>query len=453
MDRKITKNLCDWYKAKDRKPIILRGARQVGKTWLVRNLATKLNLDLLELNFERNIKLKTIFKDNDPQKTLLRLESFFNKNINVGQSLLFLDEIQSAPELLSKLRWFAEEKPELAIIATGSLLDFALEEYKFSMPVGRISYMYLEPVSFEEFLLAQNQHKLCELLASFELKDEIPEVIHERLWQLLRDYVFVGGMPSAINNWIEKKSFISVGEIQQNILQAFRDDFSKYAKRISTERLDEVFRAVPNLLGKKFKYSSVNRDVRFESLKNALNLLCKARICHKVFFSNANGIPLDAGIKENIFKVIFLDTGLASAALGLSFNETYSFDEFKLSNEGRIAEQLIGQLLRTISPYYIDSKLHYWINEKTGAESEIDYLIQQNTEIIPIEVKSGTTGTLRSLHQFMEIKNLKIALRLNADYPSITDVKVKNHAGKLIEYKLISLPLYLIEQINRILTI
>lgn len=449
MNRKIIEKLVSWFQQEDRKPLVIRGARQVGKTWIVRNLAAKLSLDLLELNFERDVKLKTLFKENDPNKTLLQLESFFNKEIKVKQTLLFLDEIQTAPELLSKLRWFAEEKPELAIIATGSLLDFALDEHEFSIPVGRISYMYLEPMSFEEFLLAQSQNKLCDFLCNFELKDEIPEAIHNRLWQFLREYIFVGGMPAAVNSWIQSKSFIKVNEIHQNILATYRDDFSKYAKRISVERLDDIFRSVPRLLGKKFKYSLINKEVRFEGLKKALNLLCKARICHKVLSCSANGIPIDASIKESIFKVIFLDVGLVSAAMGLTLSEMNKFNELKLVNEGEIAEQLTGQLLRTITPSYIDPKLYYWVREKSDAESEIDYLIQYNTRIIPIEVKAGTTGTLRSLHSFMKMKSLKKAIRFNADYPSVTDVKVKDHMGDLIEYELISLPLYLVEQIYR----
>jgi uncharacterized protein len=375
--------------------------------------------------------------------------SYNFQRIKLKQTLLFLDEVQAAPELLAKLRWFAEEKPELAIIATGSLLDFALDDHEFSMPVGRISYMYLEPMSFEEFLLAQSQHKLCDFLAKFELKNEMSEAIHDRLWQFLREYIFVGGMPAAVNSWVQHKSFIKVDEIHQNILATYRDDFSKYAKRISIERLDDIFKAVPRLLGKKFKYSAINKEVRFESLKNALNLLRKARICHKVLSCSANGIPIEANIKENMFKVILLDVGLVSAAMGLSLAEMNKFNELKLINEGGIAEQLTGQLLRAITPYYIDPKLHYWVREKSGAESAVDYVIQHNTRIIPIEVKTGTTGTLRSLHTFMKIKGLKKAIRFNANRPSITDVNIKDHAGDSIEYELISLPLYLVEQVSR----
>jgi uncharacterized protein len=449
MKRKIVIQLIDWFNKKDRKPLIIRGARQVGKTWLVRHLAKVLDLDLLELNFERDPKFKVLFEDNDPQKVVLRLETLFNRNIDSTKSLLFLDEIQNAPELLAKLRWFAEEKPELAVIATGSLLDFSLDEHQFSMPVGRLNYMYLEPMSFEEFLEALEQRKLCDLLSNFKLGERIPEEIHDRLWQFLRDYIFVGGMPAAVNCWVQKKSMFSVSEMQQNILQTYRDDFSKYAKRISLERLDEVFRIVPKLLGKKFKYSFINKEVRVELLKKALNLLCKARVCHKVFATSANGIPIDAEVKENMFKVIFLDVGLVSAAMGLSLVTKSELENIRLINEGGIAEQLVGQLLRTIPPHYINPILYYWVREKSGAESEIDYVIQHDAKIIPIEVKSGTTGTLRSLHNFMQAKSLKKAVRFNADYPSFTEVKVNDQSGNLIQYELISLPLYFTEQIDR----
>ncbi|MCL5260594.1 MAG: ATP-binding protein [Gammaproteobacteria bacterium] len=443
-------NLQLWFKDQNRKPLVIRGSRQVGKTWLVRSLATQLKLDLFELNFERNPKIKALFSDNDPEQTILQLESFFNRSINSKKALLFLDEIQAAPELLAKLRWFAEEKPELAVIATGSLLDFTLADHEFSMPVGRISYMYIEPMSFEEFLLALNQNKLCEYLSNFTLQDKIPEIIHDRLLQFLREYILVGGMPSAVEIWMQKKSFFAVSEIHNGILQTFRDDFAKYAKKIAFDRLDDIFRSIPNLLGKKFKYSLVNKEVRSEVLKKALNLLCKARVCHKVFSCSGNGVPLAADIKEDIFKVIFLDVGLVSSALGLSITTENIFTRFKLINEGSITEQLVGQLLRTVSPYYIDPKLYYWVREKSGSAAEIDYLMQYNTKVIPIEVKAGTTGTLRSLHGFMQKTKLQTAIRLNADFPSVTEVKLKDFANRPIEYTLFSLPFYLTEQINRL---
>jgi len=450
MQRKITKYLQHWHQQSDRKPLIIRGARQVGKTWLAKNFAKQQNLNLLELNFERDPKLISLFKDNDPSKFLLQLTAFFNKPINPTESLLFLDEIQAVPELLAKLRWFAEEMPELPIIAAGSLLDFMLEEYEFSMPVGRIQYLHLEPMSFEEFLEAMGQNELCNFLASYELTNEIPQALHDRLWEFLREYVFIGGLPAAVRDWQHNHSFLAINEIHQNLLATYRDDFAKYAKRTAHERLEEVFTAIPHLLGHKVKYSAINQNIQSTPIKNAINLLCKARVCHKICACAANGIPLEAGIKVNIFKIILLDVGLVSAAFGLTLSERMKFDELHLLNEGGITEQLAGQLLRTTFPYFIEPKLYYWMSEKSGAEAEIDYLIQHNMRIIPIEVKSGSTGTLRSLHAFMKLKSLNTAVRINAGFPSVTNVNVKDHTGHPINYQLLSIPAYLTEQIHRL---
>jgi len=339
---------------------------------------------------------------------------------------------------------------ELAVIATGSFLDFMLETYEFSVPVGRIHYLHLEPMSFEEFLKAIEQDKLCDFLENYDLSDEILPYLHEKLWNYLREYMFIGGLPFAVKNWAETKSLIQVSEIQQNLLATYRDDFAKYNKRMSQERLDEVFRAIPRLLGKKFKYSFVNKDIQSLSIKNALNLLCKARICHKVQATSADGIPLSASIKENIFKVIFLDIGLVLANMGLSLNELIKLDDMRLINEGGLAEQLTGQLLRCAFPDFMEPNLYYWLNEKAGSEAEIDYLIQKNAQIIPIEVKASSTGSLRSLHAFMKLRGLNKALRFNHNTPSTTQINVKNHAGQTINYELLSLPLYLIEQAHRL---
>lgn len=196
----------------------------------------------------------------------------------------------------------------------------------------------------------------------------------------------------------------------------------------------------------------VNRNVRSEALREALKLLTKARICHRVLSCSANGISLDAHIKENRFKVIFLDVGLVSASMKLTFLDQSFFDDVRLMNEGGIAEQIVGQLLRTISPFYMDPALFYWVREKTGAKSEVDYVVQHQMDIIPIEVKAGTTDTLRSLHTLMKMKKLKRAVRFNADSPRVTEVNTKDHLGERIRYELMSLPLYLTEQINRFLS-
>lgn len=441
MKRKITDDLLAWINKKRRLPLILRGARQVGKTWIVRDFARRARKQLIELNFEDDKSLKTLFESNDPKKIIINLESFFTIKINIEKSLLFLDEIQAAPELLSKLRWFAEKMPKLAVIAAGSLLEFALEENELSLPVGRVSFMYLEPMSFEEFLKAMGKDKLCEFLKNYQIDEKIPQAIHELLLQFVKDYIIIGGLPAVVRDWSENKSLISVNEVQQSLLQTYRHDFAKYSGRVPYERLEELFKAVPRLIGKKFKYNQVNSEVQSISIKKALSLICKAKISHKIKCVHGNGLPLGAEIKENVFKVIFLDAGLVSSLLGLSLYNVVALQKMQLNNTGEIAEQLVGQLLRTIQPKYIEPDLYYWMREKTGSSAKIDYLIQSGNKITPVEVKAGKVGSLRSLHFFMELKKLKTALRINADYPSITN----------LNYKLISIPFYLIEQIPRLI--
>lgn len=449
MKRKISSYLNTWLQDKDRKPMIVRGARQVGKTWLIRDSIAAANKTIIEINFERNPNFISLFNSNDPKKILFAIELALNITINIGSSVLFLDEIQAAPQILAKLRWFAEELPELPVIAAGSLLEFVLDQHEFSMPVGRISYLHLEPMSFQEFILAMNQDKLNDFLDNYTLSELIPQVIHERLLELLREYFIVGGMPAAVASWAKIHSLEKISEIQYNLLATYRDDFAKYKGRIDSARLEETLAVIPRLLGQKFKYSAVNSDLAAISIKHAINLLCRAQLCSKVSNCAGNGAPLGAEVKDKAYKIIFLDTGLISALLGLELRD---LENINFINQGKLTEQLAGQLLRTTYPYYQEPALYYWLREEPGSAAEIDYLIQHKNTVIPIEVKSGSTGALKALHLFMAIKKHKLAVRLNIDYPNITNIQTKTHDAKEASYQLISIPIYLTEQIHRLLS-
>jgi len=453
LKRKALKFLMEWLASWDRKPLIIRGARQVGKTWLVRQLATEAGKYLVEINFEKNPSSASLFSSNEPQQILLNLSALFNGMPEPEKCLLFLDEVQAAPQLLSKLRWFAEDMPQLSVIAAGSLLEFVLSDHSFSMPVGRIGYMHLEPLSFEEFLLARDKQSLHDYLMRYDLNIDLPIAIHQQLISLFKEYLLVGGLPAAVNNWIMNNSLQKVNQIQHDLLATYRDDFAKYRGRIPVERLDEAMMAIPKMLGQKIVYSRVNLALNAVQIKQVLNLLAKARICHPVWSTSANGTPLAAEIKDKYFKEIFLDVGLCSAALGFSMMQIQNINEINLINSGGIAEQVVGQLLRTINPPYIEPSLYYWQREEKGSGAEIDYIIAHNNKIVPIEVKAGRTGTLRSMQQFIHAKNLAFGLRINSDFPNKTPVKTKNHAGKLIEYVLLSLPFYLVGQIHRFLNL
>ncbi|KTC65582.1 hypothetical protein Lade_0240 [Legionella adelaidensis] len=449
MERKILQDLTKWVSSGKRKPLILRGARQVGKTWIVRHLAKINKLQLIELNFEKNPSYSSLFSSN-PKETLLNLSVALNKEINPGKALLFLDEIQAAPEIFANLRWFAEELPELPVIAAGSLLEFLLADHNFSMPVGRVGYMYIEPFSFEEFLLAKGEAQLFDYLKQYTLPLSIPDIIHEKLISLVKEYIIIGGLPAVISTWIKENSLLRVQEEQNDLLTTYREDFNKYKGRIETERLDEVLMAVPRMLGQKFVYRRAS-EAGSATAKQVINLLEKARLCHRVQSSAANGTPLEAEVNEKHFKEIFLDTGLCSTALGLNLNTLNRIGEISLVNNGGIAEQLVGQLLRTINPPFINPSLYYWQREKSGSSAEIDYVMQYANQIIPIEVKAGAAGSMKSLHLFMGLKKPPLAIRFNSNHPLLRPVDLKDVIGNKVNYPLLSLPFYLIGQLNRLI--
>lgn len=450
MQRSCMSLLNKWIGSARRKPLVIRGARQVGKTWIVRQFAKEQNKKLLEINFEKQKDYASYFSSNDPKKILLNLESAFSITIDPQKSILFLDEIQAVPEIFAKLRWFAEDMPELPVIAAGSLLEFMLGDHSFSMPVGRIAYLHLEPLTFEEFLLASNRQKLVDFLKSYHMGDEIPAAMHTLFLSLFKEYIFVGGMPDAVQNWIEQRSLQELGDVQRHLIDSYKDDFNKYKTRIDIQRLLDVLQAVPRLLAHKFVYKEVNPLAAPASLKHALDLLCLARVCTRVQRCSANGIPLGSQIQERYFKAIFIDVGLCSIMLGLSFNKLDITKEINLINSGGIAEQVVGQMLRALDPFFIKADLYYWAREK-GGDAEVDYVMQHGTEVIPIEVKAGKTGKLKSLHVFMGLKKYKKAVRINSDIPTVTDIDVKDYQGNPVQYKLLSLPFYMLSEVHRLL--
>lgn len=451
MRRKALHYLKTWLTESGRKPLVIRGARQVGKTWLVRQLAIEMGKTLIELNFEKRPSDFSFFESNDPKRILLHLSGKQDKPIDIANSILFLDEIQAVPEMLAKLRWFYEDLPELPVVAAGSLLEFVLAQHTFSMPVGRISYLHLEPLSFEEFLCAINKKTLCNYVSQIDFAEKVPLAIHKTLLSHFKEYVIVGGLPAAVSEWVAKQNLSAVNRAHQELLATYRDDFSKYHGRAAIHYLDETLSAVPKMFGQKFIYSRVNASAQSSTIKNVLVLLEKARLCHTVNGVHANGIPLAAEIREKFFKEIILDVGLSHAILGINLQDIFNAQDIMLINSGAISEQVVGQLLRTIFPFYVEPVLYYWSREEKNANAEIDYIIQQSTNIIPIEIKSGATGSLKSLHYFMGLKKYSRAVRVNGDFPSKTSVSVKNNDGKQIQYTLLSIPFYLVGQIPRLL--
>ena len=451
MKRDRSSFLVDWLDSSNRKPLVIRGARQVGKTWLIRDLAQSTQRQLLEINFEKRPDLESLFVSNEPQEILANIAAALKCTVDPSKAILFLDEIQACPHILAKLRWFAEDMPELAVVAAGSLLDFALADHEFSMPVGRIGYMYLEPLSFEEFLEAGAKQQLRTYLQNYQLDKTIPAAVHQELSLAMKEYLVVGGMPAAVQSWVGQQNLESVSQVHFDLLATYREDFAKYRGRLSIDRLEDVLTSIPRQLGKKFVYKHASAQVNTPPLKQALDLLVKARISHRAFATAANGLPLSAEINQKYFKVIFLDCGLTSASLGLSLHQLSSVSEISLINSGGIAEQLVGQQLRTLYPPFVPPSLHYWQRTEKGANAEVDYVIQHGHRILPLEVKAGKTGTLRSLHEFMKLKEMGLAVRINSDLPSLGPVQVKTADGSVVEYTLLSIPFYMMGQLHRLL--
>ena len=444
MERNRIDQLQDWLSSPGRKPLVLRGARQVGKTWLVRELAARSGRELIELNFERDPRHARLFATNDPRQVLGELGLAIGRDLEPGSALLFLDEIQAAGELLGKLRWFAEELPELPVIAAGSLLDFALADHTFSMPVGRIGFLHLAPLGFDEYLRAHGQTKLLAVLTAWQPQRSLSPTAHARALDWFYRYAMVGGMPAVVAADIAGQAPRACRDLQRDLLATFRADFAKYAGRMDREILGHVLEAVAGSLGRKFVYAQVGDGVKQHQAKRALELLSAARLCHLVHYSAANGIPLGGDVNDRFRKAILLDVGLFHALAGTPAAERFpAWSDLVPAVRGQLAEQLAGQaLLASGEPSGDGPRLFYWQREG-GRPGEIDFVAQVGGRIVPIELKAGVSGAMKSLHQFMFDKQLPFAIRIDENLPSLAEIRVTTTQRDPVRYQLLSLPSYL----------
>jgi len=439
-----------WAKRESRKPLVLRGARQVGKSFLVRMLADDFFDGLAEINFEQTPDIADLFKSKQPARIVPLLESRLNVSISPGKTLLFLDEIQAVPEVFATLRYFYEQMPQLHVIAAGSLLEFVLESHEFSMPVGRTEYLHLGPMSFEEFMLAMGQTKLLEYVQNYSLSQTLPASIHDELIHYVKDFCVVGGMPQTITTFSKTKSYLEAERINGSILSTYRDDFSKYGQRTDSRRIEKVFSRIPMIVGQKLKYTQIDREEKSRDIKNALHLLESARIVSRVLHTGANGLPLGAEASDKHFKTIFLDVGLICRACGLTMADIQNTDDIMLVNSGAICEQFVGQHLLYAGRSFEDPKVFCWMRHGTSANAEVDYLITHGTTIIPVEVKAGKGGTLKSVHVFINEKKCNFALRFYAGLPAVANLETCVAGTKPHHFRLLSLPFYLINQTKRL---
>ncbi len=450
MKRHTYSHLIEWKNSKNRKPLVVRGARQVGKTWIVREFGRTEFENIIEINFDKHQAIADLFLSADVNTILRSLELELNVDIHVGRTLLFLDEIQSAPEVLSRLRYFYEDVPDLHLIAAGSLLEFLLEEHDFSMPVGRIEYLFMGPMRFEEFLLAHGEAKLVHYLAQYTFKESIPESIHQKLLRFVKNFFIVGGMPAAVDVFKNQGNYREALREQQSILQTYVDDFNKYRKRVNAERLDKVFRRIPSLVGQKLKYVNIDRNEKTIALAQAIHLLELARVIYCVRHTAGNGLPLEAEVNDRDYKPIFLDIGLMQSALDLRYSDILQSKELIEIKMGSLAEQFVGQHLLFDFEYFEKPSLYYWNRESKSSTAELDYLITHEGQVVPVEVKAGKTGTLRSLHLFVSSKKTDLAIKYSSAKPlcNCLETIVSRHSQP---FTLLSIPFYLIDQTKRLL--
>jgi hypothetical protein len=445
-----------WASRARRKPLVIRGARQVGKSTLVRQLADTRGFRLLEVNLEQHRGLERVFADLDVPRILLELEAVGRVAPGPG-TLLFLDEIQSTPSALAALRYLWEQRPDLPVVAAGSLLEAVLRSHDFAMPVGRVEYLHLGPMTLTEFLRGVGDDDLVELCDRWETGDPWPDEAHHRLAARQREFLLVGGMPEAVAAFAGGEGIESVRRVQRSIVSTYRDDFAKYGSTPdSLVRLQRVFDWVPGAVGQKVKYTNISRDDRARELRQALDLLALARVIWRVHHSACSGVPLEAALDAHTYKCLFLDVGLASHMTGVDWSSLGSWDDRKLVHEGGLAEQFIGQHLLFRKRGLEAPLLCYWLREGRSANAEVDFVIDHRRRIVPVEVKAGTAGSLRSLHQFLD-RELKgdrpIALRFDLNPPSVGDFEHRMSDGRQVRYRVLSLPLYMVEHAERLLEV
>jgi uncharacterized protein len=436
MKRLVDYYLREWKASPYRKPLLLRGARQVGKTYAVRELGKAFE-NIVEINFELKEGAKGIFEKGDlePERIIRDLSLLTGMQIIPGATLLFFDEIQNTPKVLTALRYFYEKLPALHVIAAGSLLDFTIQAT--GIPVGRVSSLYMYPLSFFEFLCACGHEQLAQEIMPGRFTAALSEPVHQKLLSLFAEYCAIGGMPEAVMLWKKTGNPSLCFEVQHTLLDTYRQDFGKYAEKFQIKYLSVLFNVIPRFLGIKFKYSAIEGEYRKRELSPCLDLLTTAGVAHSVMRSAGNGVPLGAEADIEDFKIIFLDAALAQALLGLDLKAWFLQPEKEFINKGAIIEAVVGQEFLAHAHPAHKINLFYWRRNAAGSEAEIDYLMTQQGSVIPVEVKSGAGSTLKSMHMFLEShKNSPFGLRFSTQNYSVHE-------------KIHSYPLYAISSVIR----
>jgi uncharacterized protein len=419
LKRNIDEILLSWSREKpaDRKPLLLRGARQVGKSSAIRQLGTHFK-NFVEINFDENKEIGSFFESSiSPQEICEQLALYYHTPIIPGETLLFFDEIQSCQSALAKLRYFYEKYAELHVVAAGSLLEFTLEEIP-SFGVGRIRSLFMYPFGFDEFLTALNEGELSEAVKSASPEKPLAEPIHQQLLGRLKIFLICGGMPEAVSQYVRNRDLLKGELVLNDLISVLKTDFAKYRKRTPLLLLNEVFESVMRQTEGKFVYERAASGTPAAAIRQALELLIMSGLVHPVTHTAANGIPLGAEANRKYRRMIPCDTGLFLHILGLR-SEILPASDFSAINRGSLAEIFVGlELLKTASCYTPQGLFCWQRSASSGSlqsNAQIDFLIQKGSNIIPIEVKSGTQGSMQSLRLFMKEKHIEKGIRTSLE--------------------------------------
>lgn len=437
--RKREVELLKWKDSPIRKPLLLRGARQVGKSYLIESFGKTYFDNCITVNFEKSKEYLDCFETLKPENICKAIALLSSQKIIPGKTLLFLDEIQDCPNAIRALRYFKENMPELHVIGAGSLLELKLNEADYRMPVGRVSFMFLHPLSFTEFLTAFDPGA-ADYFSEASIKTPYPLAIHEHFLRALRVYFVQGGMPAVLAAHLNGADINDLLEVQANILNTYRNDLGHYDSEADLSLLKHCFEVLPRCVSEQIKYSKLAPEVRSKDLKRALSVLEQVNIINSVVATTAQGLPLARTQNEKKFKYCFLDVGLVKRMNQLDASVLLNQD-LMLLDQGVLAEQFVGQELLAHSDYYEKHQLYFWSRDEQGGRAEIDFLTVIDGQIFPIEVKSGATGRLRSLHQYLLEHDCPFGIRI-----SMAPLSFEEKSGS----KILSVPLYLISELPRL---
>lgn len=416
LQRNIDSDLQTWKNSDTRKPLLLRGARQVGKSSAVRELGKQFDY-FFEINFENKdfAGAKKVFEQHsNPHLICDELSALYEIPIVAGKTLLFLDEIQSCADAISALRYFYEQMPDLHVVAAGSLLEFALQKIP-SYAVGRVRSMYMYPFSFEEFLKAMQRNLLIEKLHAASPENPLSEEVHNKLKELLLRFIVIGGMPEVVSKYASGGSLLDCQNILDELTETLFNDFAKYKQRVPATRLEEVFSAIIAQTGQKFTYSHVAISANQVQFKESIELLKMAGLVYSATHSSSNGLPLAAETNPRYRKLMIFDTGIYQRFLRLDLTHLLLDEKIEQINKGALAEMFVGTELVKSQNNRLPTELYYWQREKGGSTAEVDYVILCGQEIVPVEVKAGTKGAMQSMFLFLEEKQRPYGIRCSME--------------------------------------